>query len=150
MTSSQILRIEVVATTQNTKGSSHFLTVIWLDFTKPAVLLTALGPVDPALGLYKESLGSLLVASIDKTSFSMLIPEVESIVRTRSSPLNIVVMGIEVRPNSHVLSLPMKLFSTRLTSVFSKLHWMFLKDSPRITHTSSQTPSLLAIPLRYR
>ncbi|KAJ7477087.1 isochorismatase domain-containing protein [Mycena galericulata] len=68
----KILGCEVVTTTQKAK---------------------ALGPIDPAVNL--ESLGSLHVGPWDKTQFSMLTTEVESILKDRPAVKSIVLMGIE-------------------------------------------------------
>jgi len=53
----------------------------------------ALGPTDPAVDL--DSLGSLHVATCDKTLFSMLTTEVETILKDRPAVKSIVLMGIE-------------------------------------------------------
>ncbi|KAF8803735.1 Isochorismatase hydrolase [Phlegmacium glaucopus] len=71
----KLLNIEVVCTTQNAKG---------------------LGPTDPAIDL--ESLGPLLLGPYDKKLFSMIIPEVKSILRARLAVKSVVIFGIE----SHV------------------------------------------------
>jgi len=68
----KLLGIEVVCTTQNAR---------------------ALGPTDPAIDL--ESLGPLLLGPYDKTLFSMIIPEVKSILETRPVINSIVIFGIE-------------------------------------------------------
>ncbi|CAA7259492.1 unnamed protein product [Cyclocybe aegerita] len=68
----KLLGIEVVCTTQNTK---------------------ALGPNDPAIDL--PSLGPLLVGNCDKTLFSMLTPEVQTILDARPALNSIVIFGIE-------------------------------------------------------
>ncbi|KAJ7781613.1 Isochorismatase hydrolase [Mycena metata] len=52
-----------------------------------------LGPIDPAVNL--ESLGSLHVATYDKTLFSMLTPEVLAFLESRPHIKSIVLMGIE-------------------------------------------------------
>lgn len=65
----------------------------------------ALGPTDPAIDL--ESLGPLLLGPYDKTLFSMIIPEVKSMLETRPAINSIVIFGIEVRSytmlSDHVL-----------------------------------------------
>ncbi|KAJ7087197.1 Isochorismatase-like protein [Mycena belliarum] len=68
----KILGCEVLATTQKAK---------------------ALGPIDPAVDL--DSLGALCIGTYDKTLFSMLIPEVEALLKERSAVKSIVLMGIE-------------------------------------------------------
>ncbi|KAJ7122794.1 Isochorismatase hydrolase [Mycena epipterygia] len=68
----KILGCEVVVTTQKSK---------------------VLGPTDPAVNL--DSLGALHVATCDKTLFSMLTPEVETILKERPAVKSIVLMGIE-------------------------------------------------------
>ncbi|KAJ3503864.1 hypothetical protein NLJ89_g8239 [Agrocybe chaxingu] len=75
----KLLGIEVVCTTQNTK---------------------ALGPTDPAIDL--PSLGPLLVGNYDKTLFSMLTPEVQTILDARPALNSIVIFGIEVGPSDRV------------------------------------------------
>ncbi|KAF8894313.1 Isochorismatase-like protein [Mucidula mucida] len=78
LTANKMLKIaklvgcEVLVTTQNAKG---------------------LGPTDPAIDL--PSLGDLLVATIDKTRFSMLTEDVEHILYTRSTIKNVILLGIE-------------------------------------------------------
>ncbi|KAF8351251.1 Isochorismatase-like protein [Amanita rubescens] len=71
----KILSCEVLCTTQNAK---------------------ALGPIDPDIDL--SSLGPLLIGSYDKTLFSMLTLEVETILKARPHVTSIVIFGIE----SHV------------------------------------------------
>ncbi|KAJ7755655.1 Isochorismatase-like protein [Mycena maculata] len=68
----KILGCEVVVTTQKAK---------------------VLGPTDPAVNL--DSLGSLHVATCDKTLFSMLTTEVETILKDRPAVKFVVLMGIE-------------------------------------------------------
>ncbi|KAJ7162579.1 Isochorismatase-like protein [Mycena crocata] len=68
----KILGCELVVTTQKT---------------------TVLGPTDPAVDL--ESLGDLRVATCDKTLFSMLTTEVETILEKRPAVTTVVLMGIE-------------------------------------------------------
>ncbi|KAJ7638486.1 Isochorismatase hydrolase [Roridomyces roridus] len=68
----KILGCEVVVTTQKAR---------------------ALGPTDQAVDL--DSLGPLHVATLDKTLFSMLIPEVEAILSDRPAVKSIVLLGIE-------------------------------------------------------
>ena len=58
-------------------------------------LLLALGPIDPDIDL--SSLGSLLIGTYDKTLFSMLTLEVETILKARPHIVDIVIFGIEVR-----------------------------------------------------
>jgi hypothetical protein len=55
----------------------------------------ALGPLDPALDL--QSLGKLHVGTFDKSSFSMITPEVRNILNARPAVTNVVLFGIEVR-----------------------------------------------------
>lgn len=57
-------------------------------------LLQALGHTDTAIDL--ASLGPLHIATIDKTLFSMLTPEVKGILSARPHIKNVIVMGIEV------------------------------------------------------
>ncbi|KAM6495687.1 Isochorismatase-like protein [Amanita muscaria] len=71
----KILSCEVLCTTQNAK---------------------ALGPIDPDIDL--SLLESLLVGVYDKTLFSMLTPEVKTVLNARSHIKSIVLFGIE----SHV------------------------------------------------
>ncbi|KAJ3514313.1 hypothetical protein NMY22_g14778 [Coprinellus aureogranulatus] len=58
--------------------------------------MAALGPIDPSIDL--PSLGSLLLANIDKTLFSMLTADVKAILDSRPNVKSIVLFGIE----SHV------------------------------------------------
>ncbi|KAF9076633.1 Isochorismatase-like protein [Rhodocollybia butyracea] len=54
---------------------------------------TALGPTDPDVDL--ASLGDLHLRTIDKTLFSMIVPEVRDILIAGSNDKNVVLMGIE-------------------------------------------------------
>jgi hypothetical protein len=56
----------------------------------------ALGPIVPEIDL--ASLGSLHLATVDKTLFSMLHPQVIPILQSRPSVDSIVLFGIEVFP----------------------------------------------------
>lgn len=67
---------------------------VYLVVSVSSTIFTALGPVDPELDI--ASLGPLHINTIDKTLFSMLIPEIQEIFLTEK-PLNVVLMGIEVR-----------------------------------------------------
>ncbi|KAF5388175.1 hypothetical protein D9615_000070 [Tricholomella constricta] len=53
----------------------------------------ALGPLDPAIDL--KSLGPLHVGTFDKTSFSMITPEIQALLLARPNVKNIVLFGIE-------------------------------------------------------
>ncbi|KAJ7688383.1 Isochorismatase-like protein [Mycena rosella] len=55
--------------------------------------MRTLGNIDPAVDL--DSLGPLHVATCDKTLFSMLTPEVETLLKERPAVKSIVLIGIE-------------------------------------------------------
>ncbi|KAG5644926.1 hypothetical protein DXG03_007391 [Asterophora parasitica] len=57
------------------------------------VASAALGPLDPAIDL--KSLGPLHVGTFDKTSFSMVTPEIQAVLQARPQVKNIVLFGIE-------------------------------------------------------
>ncbi|KAE9395660.1 Isochorismatase hydrolase [Gymnopus androsaceus JB14] len=82
-------------------------------FGFPVVVTTqnskALGPTDPDIDL--ASLGDLHLKTIDKTLFSMLVPEVRGII-DNVGPNNIVLMGIE----SHICILQTALSLLRVPS----------------------------------
>lgn len=59
------------------------------------IYLIALGPLDPAIDL--NSLGPLHLGTFDKTTFSMITPQVQAILEARPSVDNVVLFGIEVR-----------------------------------------------------
>ncbi|KAF8076026.1 Isochorismatase-like protein [Lyophyllum atratum] len=53
----------------------------------------ALGPLDPAIDL--TSLGPLHVGTYDKTSFSAITPDIQTILQARPAVKNVIVFGIE-------------------------------------------------------
>ena len=58
------------------------------------MLQTALGPLDPALDL--GELGDLHLGTFDKSTFSMVTPDIENILKSRPTIKNVVLFGIEV------------------------------------------------------
>ncbi|KAG5654645.1 hypothetical protein H0H81_009893 [Sphagnurus paluster] len=74
----QIIGCEVVSCTQAARAFTFYL---------------ALGPLDPRIDL--KALGPLHVGTFDKTSFSMITPEIENLLRARPHVRNIVLFGIE-------------------------------------------------------
>ncbi len=79
-----------MVTTQNVNGKQLRFHVQLFTY-----LYTALGPVDPELDL--ASLGPLHLNTINKSRFSMHIPEVATLLKQDRT--NVVLMGIEVRSN---------------------------------------------------
>ena len=61
------------------------------------MLQTAFGPLDPALDL--ASLGHLHLGTFDKSTFSMVTPDIENILRSRPAIKNVVIFGIAVSMN---------------------------------------------------
>ncbi|KDR83503.1 hypothetical protein GALMADRAFT_235684 [Galerina marginata CBS 339.88] len=88
----KLLDIPVVCTTQNSK---------------------ALGPTDPDIDL--QSLGPLLLATFDKSLFSMYVPDVQAILDAHPALTSIVIFGIE----SHVCVLQTALSLLALGSKYT-------------------------------
>ncbi|KAF9026525.1 Isochorismatase hydrolase [Hymenopellis radicata] len=87
----KLVGCEVIATTQNAKGPTiSNANLSPLVHSHPA---SGLGPTDPAIDL--PAIGNLLVATVDKTRFSMLTEDVEHILYSRSNIKNVILMGIE-------------------------------------------------------
>ncbi|KAF5363322.1 hypothetical protein D9756_000582 [Leucocoprinus leucothites] len=89
----KLFNCEVVATTQNAR---------------------ALGPIDPQIDT--ESLGPLYLGPFDKSRFSMVTPEVKSLLDTRPHVTSVVIFGIE----SHVCVLQTALSLLELSSTRGK------------------------------
>ncbi|TFK74433.1 Isochorismatase hydrolase [Pluteus cervinus] len=85
----KILGIEVVATTQNTRGA-QFRQYLLIPLTPDTL---ALGPIDPAIDLL--SLGDLHLGTFDKTLFSMLTADVKQLLDSRPHIRSVVLFGIE-------------------------------------------------------
>lgn len=85
----QLLGFPAIVTTQNATGTFHFNSC-----SSAHLFGTALGPTDPDVDL--ASLGDLHIKTIDKTLFSMIVPEVRDILIAGSNDKNVVLMGIEV------------------------------------------------------
>ena len=80
-------------TVQNAKGKPPAALSKFMR-TQSAIFIVALGPTVPELDI--DSLGPLYLGTIDKTLFSMLTPEVRTILAGRNSK-SVVLFGIEVR-----------------------------------------------------